>query len=99
MKIEKTLNNGKITLSLSGRLDSNTSPEFQETLLSEYNTAKHIELDFGKLIYISSAGVRALLKGQQTAEQKNGSLILYNVSPEIMEIFEMTGFGDILNIK
>ena len=98
MTINKTQENETITLGLEGRLDTTTSPEFQEALIPAFDEANDIKLDFAKLGYVSSAGLRVLLMGQKTAKAKNASMTLYNVSAEIMEVFEMTGFDDVLTI-
>ena len=98
MTINKTQTGGKTTLVLSGRLDTTTAPSLQEALIPEFDNAKHIELDFTELAYVSSAGLRVLLMGEKTAKAKGGKQTLINVSDEIMEVFEMTGFADILNI-
>ena len=98
MTINKTQNGDKITLALSGRLDTTTAPKLQEALLPEFESANQIELDFSELAYVSSAGLRVLLMGEKAAKAKGGKLTLVGVSAEIMEVFEMTGFADILTI-
>ena len=99
MDINKINNNDKTTLFLSGRLDSATAPKLHDELLPEFDKTLNIELDFSALAYVSSAGLRVLLMGQKTAKAKGGKLTLTNVSEEIIEVFEMTGFADILNIE
>ena len=99
MNISKTQNGEKTTLTLSGRLDTTTAPILQEALIPELDTAKHIELDFTELAYVSSAGLRVLLMGEKTAKAKGGKQTLVNVSAEIMEVFDMTGFTEILHIE
>ena len=98
MTIKKVQGNGKITLVLEGRLDTNTSPQLQEALVPAFSEAKEVELDFSELVYVSSAGLRVLLMGQKTAISKKASMTLSCVSEEIMEVFEMTGFSDMLTI-
>ena len=107
MNIEKKEDNGIITLSLDGRLDTVSSPKFQEVLMPTIDQAeisttnevtKEIKIDFEKVVYVSSAGLRVLLIGQKTANAKKISMKIYNVSNEIMEVFEMTGFMSILKI-
>jgi anti-anti-sigma factor len=98
MNINKTQSGGKTVLALSGRLDTTTAQTLQEALIPEFDIAKHVEADFAELSYISSAGLRVLLIGEKTAKTKGGKFTLVNVSAEIMEVFEMTGFADILNI-
>ena len=99
MDINKINNNDKTTLVLSGRLDSATAPKLHDELLPEFDKTLNIELDFSALAYVSSAGLRVLLMGEKTAKAKGGKLTLTNVSEEIIEVFEMTGFADILNIE
>jgi anti-anti-sigma factor len=98
MNINKTQENGKLTLALDGKLDTNTSPQFQHVLILAFDDVKEIMLDFKRLAYISSAGLRVLLLGQKTAKAKNAFMTLRNVSEEIMEVFDMTGFSDMLTI-
>ena len=98
MIINKTQENGKLTLSLEGRLDTTTAPKLQETLIPAFDEAKEIMLDFTKLAYVSSAGLRVLLMGQKTAKAKDASMTVSNISDEIMEVLEMTGFSDMLTI-
>ena len=99
MTINKIQENEKITFALEGRLDTNTSPRFQEALIPAFDEAKEITLDFSGLAYISSAGLRVLLTGQKMANAKGVPMTIRNVSQEIMEVFELTGFVDMLAIK
>jgi len=99
MDINKTQNGEKITLALTGRLDTTTAPKLQEFLIPEFYSAKQVELDFSELAYVSSAGLRVLLLGQKTAKAKGGTMTVSNVSAEIMDVFEMTGFADILTVQ
>ena len=98
MIINKTQENGTIILALEGRLDTATSPQLQETLIPALDESKNVRLDFTKLAYVSSAGLRVLLMGQKAAKTKNASMTVSNVSEEIMEVFEMTGFVEMLEI-
>ena len=99
MQILKTEENGALILSLEGRLDTVTSPDFQEVLIPAIDEAKDVKLNFEKLDYVSSAGLRILLMGQKAASEKGCSFILTSVSSEIMEVLEMTGFTDLLTIE
>ena len=99
MNIEKKKLSNKLIVALSGRLDTTTSPKLQESLIPEFDNETHIELDFKDLKYLSSAGLRVLLIATKTAKAKNGRLTLINVSDDINEVFQMTGFSDILNIE
>jgi anti-anti-sigma factor len=98
MTINKTQDSGKFTIAIEGKLDATTAPEFQNVLIHAFDEAKEIALDFAKLAYISSAGLRVLLTGQKTAKAKGVSITILNVSQEIINIFNMTGFADILTI-
>ena len=99
MTINKTLDNEILRLDLDGRLDTVTAPVLENELKSAFNEAGKIVMDFSKLTYVSSAGLRVLLMGQKTATEKSVLLTLTGVSEEIMEVFEMTGFSDILTIE
>jgi len=98
MTINKTQDNGKLTLALEGWLDTNTSPQFQQALIPLFDEAEEIMLDLKQLAYMSSAGLRVLLLGQKTAKAKSVPMSLMNVSEEIMEVLDMTGFTDMLTI-
>jgi len=98
MDVTKTLDGGKVVFSLTGRLDTGTAPRLQEVLIPAFEEARHVELDFAGLEYVSSAGLRVLLLGEKTAKSKDAVMSLINVSQEIREVFEMTGFSDILKI-
>jgi anti-anti-sigma factor len=98
MEITKTECNGKTTFALSGRLDAVAAPGFQTELIPAFDAADFIELDLAALTYVSSAGLRVLLLGQKTAQSKGASMSLRNVPRDIGEVFDMTGFSDILNI-
>jgi anti-anti-sigma factor len=98
MEITKSQNGDRIVLAISGKLDTSTAPKFQESLLAAFNEAKQVELNFASVAYISSAGLRVLLLGQKAAIAKGCSMSLVNVPAEIKEVFEMTGFSDILKI-
>ena len=98
MTINKTLENGKLSLVLEGRLDTTTAPGLQDALVAAFDEANEILLDFKSIAYVSSAGLRALLIGEKTAKAKGANMILSCVSADIMEVLEMTGFADILTI-
>ena len=96
MNINLNKNEDKLIISLEGRLDTTTSPNLE----SEYRKLdeKNIVLDLKDLNYISSAGLRVLLTMQKEMNKK-GSLEIINVCDDVLDIFEVTGFNDILNIK
>lgn len=98
MNIKKTENGSTVTLELAGRLDTTTAPQLEAELKGCMDSADALTLDFEKLDYISSAGLRVLLATQKVMGQKGGMKICH-VCPEIMEVFEITGFSDILTIE
>ena len=85
-------------LTLEGRLDTTTAPQLEEELKDALEGAESIVLDFEKLDYISSAGLRVLLSTQKVMVKKGG-MVIRNVNENIMDIFEVTGFADILDIQ
>ncbi len=98
MTIDKTLKNEKIIFAIKGRLDTTTAPQLQEVLIPAFDESKDITLDFTELVYVSSAGLRVLLMGQKQAKKTGGAMSLVGVSEDVMEVFEMTGFADMLTI-
>jgi anti-sigma B factor antagonist len=98
MNIEKQLNEKKLDLKVSGRLDTTTAPDLEKELLDQLKDVEELCIDFSDLEYISSAGLRVLLSAQKTMN-KQGSMELTGVNDTIMEIFEVTGFNEILTIK
>ena len=98
MKIDKQENGNELVISLAGRLDTITAPELEEQLASGLDDMEKLTFDMEKLEYISSAGLRVLLSAQKKMSKKGG-MIVKNVSEEVMEIFEVTGFADILVIE
>ena len=98
MTIEIKRNAEETIIELVGRLDTITAPALDKTISSDIEGAKQLVIDFKSLEYISSAGLRVLL-GAQKKMQKVGTMKLVNVCEEVMEVFEMTGFSDILTIE
>lgn len=98
MDIIKQQDGDKLNVSLVGRLDTTTAPELEEELNASLTNVKELIFDFEKLEYISSAGLRVLLAAQKTMNNQ-GSMKIRNVVAEIMEVFEITGFTDILTIE
>ncbi len=98
LTIEKSVENKKEVFTLTGRLDTVTAPELEDALKESLENAEELVLDFEKLDYISSAGLRVLLAAQKAIAAK-GSMKLVHVNETIMEIFEVTGFSDILTIE
>ncbi len=98
LNITKNLDQDVLTVELEGRLDTTSAPQLEETLKESLPEVKELVLDFAKLEYISSAGLRVLLAAQKTMS-KQGSMKLIHVSDLVKEIFEVTGFVDILTIE
>ena len=98
MTIEKAQNNGALTLALEGRLDTVTAPQLEAELKNSLEGAESLTLDFSKLDYISSAGLRVLLSAHKILASKGGMKVT-NVNEIVREVFEVTGFADILNIE
>ncbi len=98
MTINKTKNGNELTIALDGRLDTTTAPELEAALTGSLDGVTALTMDFAGLEYISSAGLRVLLSAQKLMN-KQGAMKLTNVGEVIMEIFEVTGFTDILTIE
>lgn len=98
LKINKTIENGTALFALEGRLDTTTAPELEKALKESLDGVSSLTLDLKALEYISSAGLRVLLSAQKIMT-KQGEMKLINVSDTLMEIFEVTGFSDILTIE
>ena len=98
MTIEIKKNGSTTTIELAGRLDTITAPTLEKTIADGIDGIENLILDFGGIEYISSAGLRVLL-GAQKKMQKSGSMKLTGVCEDVMEVFEMTGFADILTIE
>lgn len=98
MNIIKTQEDSKLTVALEGRLDTVTAPQLEAELRTAVNGVSELVFDLGALDYVSSAGLRVLLSAQKVMNRQGG-MTVRNVKPEIMEIFEVTGFVDILNIE
>lgn len=98
LNINKAEEGSKLTISLQGRLDTTTAPQLDEEVKQLQDKVTELTFDMADLQYISSAGLRVLLSAQKLMN-KQGSMTITNVSPEIMEIFDVTGFCDILTIK
>lgn len=98
MNINKNKEDAKMTIALEGRLDTTTAPLLEGELKDSLADITELVFDFFKLEYISSAGLRVLLVAQK-AMNKQGSMVIRNVNDVIMEVFEVTGFSDILTIE
>ena len=98
MNIEKIVDGKKLSIALTGRMDTTTAPELDAELKQSVSGIKELVLDFAGLEYLSSAGLRVLLAAQKVMNRQ-GSMVVKNVNETIMEIFEVTGFVDVLTIE
>ena len=98
MTIDKKQNGASLTLFIEGRLDTTTAPEL-ETVIGDVEGLEELTLDLSKLDYISSAGLRLLLSAQKKMNKQNGTMKVTGVNETVSEIFEVTGFSDILTIE
>lgn len=98
MEIIKNLNETELSLRIEGRLDTMTAPQLEEEISSSIDGVTLLLFDFEKLEYVSSAGLRVILAAQKIMN-KQGEMKILNVNEEVMEVFEITGFTDILTIE
>ena len=98
MTIEKNLNGTELAVAITGRLDTTTAPQLEAELKQSMEGVEKLVLDFTALEYLSSAGLRVLLAAQKVMN-KQGEMIIKNVNETINEIFEVTGFIDILTVE
>ncbi len=98
MNIVKTAEGEKLLLQIEGRLDTTTAPQLEEEIKNSIEGVTDLTLDFEKLEYVSSAGLRVLLGAQKTMN-KQGKMVITNVCDDINEVFEITGFSDILTVQ
>ena len=98
MTIEKIAEGNKLTIALSGRLDTTTAPKLETELKQNISGVNELVLDLAALEYLSSAGLRVLLSAQKVMNRQ-GNMVVRNVNEIIMEIFEVTGFVDVLTIE
>ena len=98
MHINKTQDGNVLNVSLEGRLDTMTAPEFETAVKDDLNSVESMILDLANLEYVSSAGLRVILSIHKTLKAKNG-LVIKNPNETVSEVFEVTGFSDILDIQ
>ncbi|MDD3164429.1 MAG: STAS domain-containing protein [Oscillospiraceae bacterium] len=98
MTINQTMNEKELTVALAGRLDTSTAPQLEQELKASLTNVEALVMDFAALEYISSAGLRVLLSAQKIMN-KQGKMVIRNANETIMEVFEVTGFSDILTIE
>lgn len=98
MKIDKIANGNMLTLAISGRLDTSTASQLEEVITNDLISVTELILDLKELEYVSSAGLRVILKAQKKM-QTVGRMKVINVNETIMEVFDITGFTDIITIE
>lgn len=98
MNITKERDGNSMILTLEGRLDTTTAPQLEEVISKELDGIESVTMDFKQLDYLSSAGLRVILAAQKKMN-KQGEMVIRHVNETIMEVFEVTGFSGILNIK
>ncbi|MBP9988848.1 MAG: STAS domain-containing protein [Ruminococcus sp.] len=98
LNIIKNPEGTKLTMSLEGRLDTTTAPQLENEISTSLEGVTELVFDFAKLEYISSAGLRIMLSAQKVMN-KQGEMVIKNVCDDIVEVFEITGFADIMNIE
>ena len=98
MEIQKTLTGTNLTVKLEGRLDTTTAPKLEKELRGNVDGITCLVFDLERLEYVSSAGLRVFLIMQQTMN-KQGEMIFKNVNDTVMEVFDITGFSDVLTIE
>ena len=99
LNITKYSKASSLKFTLEGRLDTNTAPELEAQVRDALTGITDLEFDIGKLEYISSAGLRVLLSCQKIMNKQQGNMVISNASEEVKEIFDVTGFTDILTLK
>lgn len=98
MTIDKRKNGKEMLMVISGRMDTSTSPQFESEIKESLENIENLILDFENLEYISSAGLRVILAAQKIMN-KQGKMVIRNVNEVVSEVFEITGFVDILTIE
>ncbi len=98
MEILKNQQGSRLAVVLKGRLDTNTAPHLEKELRSCLDGVEELDFDFEALDYVSSAGLRVIL-GAQKQMNRQGEMVIRHVNDDVMEVFEMTGFVDILTIE
>ncbi|MDC7293977.1 MULTISPECIES: STAS domain-containing protein [unclassified Butyrivibrio] len=99
LNIKKDIVGNTITVALEGILDSQTSPDLDAALMNDLAAAGEVIFDFSSLEYLTSAGLRVILKVQQAMEKAQGRMVIKNVPKDVMDVFNATGFAALLNIE
>ncbi len=98
LNIDQNQNGATLSFALEGRLDTTTAPQLDDAIKAAIEGVTELTFDLTKLEYVSSAGLRVFLSAQKTMN-KQGKMVIKNVSEEVNEVFEVTGFSDILTIE
>ena len=99
MRIEKEVKDEELTIKVEGRLDTNTAPELEDSVNDDIVGIKILNIDLKNLDYISSAGLRVILKFHKQMTSVGGTLTIFSPKDEVLDVFDMTGFSTFLNIK
>ncbi|MFV0414191.1 MAG: STAS domain-containing protein [Oscillospiraceae bacterium] len=99
MTIQKSTEADKTILTIEGQVNTTTAPKLDAALSEELAAGNHLVLDFAQVAYVSSAGLRALLNAQKLANKTGRNMLIKNVNDEVADVFDMTGFIDILNVE
>lgn len=99
LNIQQEQNGTALTLHLIGRLDTTTAPQLEQCLQENLGGVQELVLEFSQLAYLSSAGLRVLLKARKQMDRQGGTLVVRHANEMIQEVFEVTGFADILTIE
>ncbi len=99
MRIEKEVKDEVLTIKVEGRLDTNTAPELEDSVNDDIVGIKVLNIDLKNLDYISSAGLRVILKFHKQMTSVGGTLTIFSPKDEVLDVFDMTGFSTFLNIK
>lgn len=99
MQIDQERQDKKLTLKVSGRLETSTAPDLQKVIDHELDGITELKVDVKEMEYVSSAGLRVLLAATKKMKAKGGIMTIHHANEEVMEVFEITGFNEILNIR
>nr|WP_297703896.1 STAS domain-containing protein [uncultured Butyrivibrio sp.] len=99
MTVDEVRSDGKLQLSVHGKIDANSSSEFQNYVLKAFQKSSNVIIDFSDARYVSSAGLRALLIGQKTAASKGGKLTIINANEAVKDVLRVTGLDKVLTIQ
>ena len=99
MTINKTLDGTTLTMAIEGRIDTQTAPELEAVIKDSIDGVDRLVLDFAKVIYISSAGLRTVLSAQNWMDAKKGTMVIRNAAKVILNVFKVTGFDTFLTLE